>query len=113
MLQLQSKSSEPARLENLQQPLPNSPTSDTKADNVAFIAIEFAINVFQSDKIEISLREFKEDRRIKRETFKVNKLTPNATYRMAQRNTDGANVGRAKAKCDFVHVFLFLPLLLL
>ncbi|XP_028402571.1 receptor-type tyrosine-protein phosphatase F-like isoform X3 [Dendronephthya gigantea] len=57
--------------------------------DVAFIAKEFNISDFQSDTIEISLQESRNNRRRKREAVKIkNALRPNETYRTAQMNTD-------------------------
>ena len=90
MLQLQSKSSKSFAPETLT--ILNNFPSESKAINVAFIAIEFDITEFQDDKIEIILREEKRAYRRKRETNVVNILTQNMTFRVAQRNTDGSKV---------------------
>ena len=90
MLQLQSKSSKSFPSENLK--ILNYFSSQSKAINVAFIAIEFDITEFQDDKIEIILRAEKRGYRRKRETNVVNILAQNMTFRVAQRNTDGSKV---------------------
>lgn len=95
MLQLQSESSVPFAPENLT--VSNSTPSDNKANNIAFIAKEFNITDFQSDKMEIILRKPKVRQRRKRESNVVNTLAENATYRVAQRNTDGSKVSKTLA----------------
>ena len=92
MLQLQSKSSKSFPPENLT--ILNYFPSQSKAINVAFIAIEFDITEFQDDKIEIILREEKRAYRRKRETNVVNILAQDMTFRVAQRNTDGSKVSK-------------------
>ena len=92
ILQLQKKSSKSFAPENLA--ILNSFPSQSKAVNVAFIAIEFDITEFQDDKIEIILREEKRGYRRKRETNVVNILAQNMTFRVAQRNTDGSKVSK-------------------
>jgi hypothetical protein len=66
---------------------------DTKADNVAFIAKKFNITEFQNDTVEISLLEFKGNRRKKRDAIDVYTLIPDTTYRITQMNTNGSGVG--------------------
>ncbi|CAB4001321.1 receptor-type tyrosine- phosphatase S-like isoform X11 [Paramuricea clavata] len=88
IFQLQSESSKPPAPENLN--VENSPPSDTKANNVVFIAKQFDITEFQNDTVEIFLRESKGNRRRKREAVDVYILIPNTMYRIAQMNTDGA-----------------------
>ena len=56
-------------------------------EDVAFIAKEFDVTEFQGDSITITLREHEKNRRRKREVD-VYALTPKATYRFAQLNTD-------------------------
>ena len=90
MLQLQSESSVPFAPENLT--VSNSTPSDSKANNVAFIAKEFDINDFQGDTIEIILLKPKVRQRRKRESNVVDTLAENATYRVAQRNTNTSKV---------------------
>ena len=92
MLQLQSKSSKYFAPENLT--ILNYFPSQSKAINVAFIAIEFDISEFQHNKIEIILREEKRGYPRKRETNVVNILAQNMTFRVAQRNTDGSKVSK-------------------
>ena len=92
MLQLQSKSSKSFPPENLT--ILNSFPSQSKAINVAFIAIEFDITEFKDDKIEIILREEKRGYWRKRETNVVNIFAQNMTFRVAQRNTDGSKVSK-------------------
>ncbi|CAB4021699.1 receptor-type tyrosine- phosphatase S [Paramuricea clavata] len=65
-----------------------SPPADDKTDNVAFIASEFNITEFQSDTVEISLRESRSSGRRKKRAVEVYTLAPNATYRTAQLDTD-------------------------
>ena len=95
MLQLQSKLSEPFSPENIT--VSNSTPSDSKENNVAFIAKEFNITEFQDDTIEIILRDTKSIQRRKRESNDnaVDILVQNTTYRVAQRNTDGSDVSKA------------------
>jgi hypothetical protein len=109
ILQLQSETDKPPAPENLN--VENSPPSDTKADNVVFIAKQFNITEFQNDTVEIFLRESKGNRRRKRDAVDVYTLIPDTTYRIAQMNTDGFGVGIYKtlAKNDFV-IFIFRPL---
>ena len=91
ILQLQSKSNKPPAPENLN--VENFPSLDTKADNVAFIATKFNITEFQNDTVEISLLEFKGNRRRKRDAIDVYTLIPDTTYRITQMNTNGSGVG--------------------
>jgi hypothetical protein len=99
---LQSKSNKLPAPENLE--IENSPPSDTKADNVVFIAKQFNITEFQNETVEIFLRESKGNRRGKRDAVDVYTLIPNTMYRIAQMNTDGSGVG------DFVNINVFRPL---
>ena len=93
VLQLQSKLSEPFSPENLT--VLNSTPSDSKENNVAFIAKELNTTEFEGDTIEIILREAKSRKRRKRETNNaVDILVQNVTYRVAQRNTDGSKVSK-------------------
>jgi myo-inositol-hexaphosphate 3-phosphohydrolase len=113
------ESNKPPAPENLN--VANSPPSDTKADNVAFIAKQFNITEFQNETVEIFLRESKGNRRRKRNAVDVYTLIPNTTYRIAQMNTDGFEVSIYKtdgfgvsiyktlAKNDFV-IFIFRPI---
>ena len=96
MLQLQSKSSKSFAPENLT--ILNYFSSENKAINVAFIAIEFDITDFQHHKIEIILLEEERGYRRKRETNVVNILAHNMTFRVAQRNTDGSKVSKRRRK---------------
>ncbi|CAB4004016.1 receptor-type tyrosine- phosphatase epsilon-like, partial [Paramuricea clavata] len=86
MLQLKSMSNKPLALEILN--VQDSSPSDWKADNVAFKAEEFNITEFRDATMEISLREIKRNQRTKRDNIEVHKLTPGATYRIAQLNID-------------------------
>ena len=95
MLQLQSELSEPVPPENLT--VSNSTLSNSKADNVAFIAKEFNITEFHDDAIEILLRKAKGRQRRKRETYMLDILVQNAIYRVAQRNTDNSEVNNTWA----------------
>lgn len=90
MLQLQSKSSVPFAPENLT--VSNSTPQDSNENNVAFIAKEFDITDFQGDRMEIILRKPKVRQRRKRESNMVDTLAENATYRVAQKNTDCSKV---------------------
>ena len=111
ILQLQStESNKPPAPENLT--VENSPPSDTKADNVVFIAKQFDITEFQNETVEIFLRESKGNRRRKRNAVDVYTLIPDTTYRIAQMNTDGSGVGTYKtlAKSHFANINVFRPL---
>lgn len=92
MLQLQSESSVPFAPEILT--VSNTTPSNNKANNVAFIAKEFGITDFKGDTIKILLRKPKIRQRRKRENNVVDTLAEYATYRVAQRNTDGSKVGK-------------------
>ena len=70
-------------------------------EDVAFIAKEFDVTEFQGDSIAITLREQKKNRRRKRKVD-VYALTPKATYRFAQLNTDELGV------CNFFLAGIFL-----
>ena len=85
---LKSKGSNPVAPEvmTLKKSLPSPAEED-----VAFIAKEFHVTELQSDSIKITLREHKKNRRRKREVD-VYALTPKATYRFAQLNTDELGV---------------------
>ena len=87
---LKSKSSNPISPEvvNLKSTIPSS-----AEDDVAFIAKEFNVSELKGDSIEITLGEFKENRRRKRAAIEVPALTPGAKYRFAQLDTDGSGVG--------------------
>ena len=60
-------------------------------EDVAFIAEEWDITELQGDSVTITLREHKKNRRRKGEVD-VYALTPKATYRFAQLNTDELGV---------------------
>jgi hypothetical protein len=91
ILQLQSETDKPPAPENLN--VENSPPSDTKADNVVFIAKQFEITEFQNETVEIFLRESNGNRRRKIDAVDVYTLIPDTMYRIAQMNTDGLGVG--------------------
>ena len=110
MLQLQSELSEPVPPENLT--VSNSTPSNSKADNVAFIAKEFNITEFHDDAIEILLRKAKGRQRRKRETYMLDILVQNAIYRVAQRNTDNSEVkyhmgGQYCSYMNYITTFIF------
>ena len=94
---LKSKSSNPVAPEdaNLTNFIP-SPTED----DVAFVAKEFNVIEFQGDSIELTLGEYNKNGRKKREAIEVPVLTPEATYRFSQLNTDESGVGN-KLKIPF------------
>ena len=77
-------------------------------DDIAFIAKVFPVTEFQGDSIQVSLRVYKENRRRKREAIEVPVLTPGATYRVSQLNTDESGVRweRKDAPKVFLETFL-------
>ena len=108
MLQLQSELSEPVPPENLT--VSNSTPSNSKADNVAFIAKEFNITEFHDDAMEILLRKAKGRQRRKRETYMLDILVQNAIYSVAQRNTDNSEVNKTWWKVlymNYITTFIF------
>lgn len=86
---LKSKSSNPVAPEDIK--LTSSIPSPAE-DDVAFIAKKFNVSEFQGDSIEVTLGEYKENGRKKREAIEVPALTPDATYRFSQLNTDESGV---------------------
>ena len=100
---LLSKSSNPPAPEELN--VQKSPPADNKADNVAFIASQFNITEFQSDTVEISLRESRSSGRRKKRAVEVYTLAPNATYRTAQLDTDESGVGKTVSENDVAQHF--------
>ena len=102
VLLLSTSSSPPAPGElNVQK----SPPADNKADNVAFIASQFNITEFQSDTVEISLRESRSSGRRKKRAVEVYTLAPNATYRTAQLDTDESGVSKTVSENDVAQHF--------
>ena len=103
MLQLQSQLREPFPPEDLT--VSNSTPSNSKADSVAFIAKEFNITEFYADTIEILLRKAKGRQRRKKETYMLDILVQNATYRVAQRNTDNSKVNKTWAESSVYGIY--------
>ena len=64
-------------------------------ENVAFIVRQFDVSKFEGNSIEIELQEYKGNRRRKREAIEVAALTPKATYRSTQMNTDESGVSQS------------------
>ena len=84
MLQ-QSNSSNPPPPEDLV--VDESPPTNKEINNFAFIAKEFQIDEFKDGNIEVLLRGTTNNKRRERRATVANvTLTPNATYRIIQRN---------------------------
>lgn len=100
MLQLQSESSVLIAPENLT--VSNSTPSDSESNNVVFILKEFDITEFQGDTMEILLLELKNRHRTTKKSNVIYILVENATYRVAQRNTDASRVSKTWARGTWI-----------